>query len=253
MATEGRAPASIRSYRETYQQYCEHHDIIEDRRVRRFLLTFSNLKTRNKKLAHLKAFVSWYGNGNEYVPAPIRVRRIAIPDSMPVTIKPEDADKLLTELRASPPAWALLTIMRETGMRFGEVYNLTRRALYEVPGEGFGVRFRGKGSKERIVPLTDAAKQAFDVWTKLRFKPAIRTIRRKIVEAEERSGVEHIRPHWFRSTLATNLVNSGASFSAAAELLGHSSTDILRKSYARLGHTQLAALIKKCPHNDINE
>lgn len=246
LQTEGRSKQTLSSYRSTYIWYCKQSCLIEDRRVRRFLLGYENLNTRNKALAHLKSFVSWYGTGNEFVPAPLRVRTIKVPDRQPHVIAPEVANALLEALRRiSLPAWAVLTIMRECGMRFGEVYHLTPANLYTVESctLGHGVTFVGKGNKERSVPLTPLAKEAFDVWAHLPFKPSHMTIRRALAQAEEECGVEHIKPHWFRSTLATSLVNHGRTFDEVAELLGHSSTDVLRKRYARLDRRHLADVL----------
>lgn len=248
LTVEGRSPRTVASYETTYFMYAMTSSVIEDRRVRRFLLRYENPATRNKVLSHLKAFVSWYGTGNEYVPAPIHVREVQIPDSLPVSIDRNVSDALLKCLETlHKPTWAVCTLMRSTGMRIGEVLDLTRKHLYKSQDGGleYGVRFYGKGKKERLVPLTPVALEAFRVWTSLRFKPHHMTIRRYMDKATKEIGVEHIKPHWFRSSLATRLVNRGIGFDQVAELLGHKSTDILRKRYARLDHTRLSALVQE--------
>lgn len=248
MVIEGRSPQTIETYRSTFLRFALVHNAVEERRVRRFLAQYDNPATRNKVLNHLKSFVRWYGTGNEFVPAPLRVRGVKVPDQLPHTIEPEDWGKLLGVLEERyPPAWAVLTIMRTTGMRIGEVMALEPEHLYRSTEGGveYGVRFYGKGNKERIVPLPPVAVEAFRLWTGLPFKPTLRTIRNHIARAEKVGGVEHIKPHWFRSTLATRLVNNNVSYEAVAELLGHASTDILRKRYGRLHHCALSSLVQE--------
>ncbi|WP_210481763.1 site-specific tyrosine recombinase XerD [Naasia sp. SYSU D00948] len=135
---------------------------------------------------------------------------------------------------------ALLELLYATGARIGEAVALDVDDLVE---EGV-LRLRGKGGKERIVPVGSYARAAMDAYL-VRVRPQWasrggstpalflgprggRMSRQSawlvIQAAAERAGLErHISPHTFRHSFATHLLAGGADVRVVQELLGHSS------------------------------
>lgn len=154
-----------------------------------------------------------------------------------LTDTPQDASK---HLRAR----CLLELFYGSGLRLSEVWALDWRHL-DLPGRS--VRVRGKGNKERIVPLTDPAVEALRRWLAdpVRLEQAAtldsphgqavwpglkgqRLSRRQIenlvgaaLEAGGRGGPTH--PHALRHSFATHLLDRGADLVSVKEMLGHAS------------------------------
>lgn len=152
---------------------------------------------------------------------------------------------------------AILELMYSTGTRVSEVVALD---LDEVNDSGL-LRVRGKGSKERIVPLGSFASRSLNAYlvrsrpalASLRGEPALflnrrggRLSRQSIWEIIQRTGEAcgvAVSPHSLRHSFATHLIEGGADVRVVQELLGHASVattqiytlvtiDTLRQVYA---------------------
>ena len=126
---------------------------------------------------------------------------------------------------------AIITFLASTGCRVAELVGLDRTAL---DLENLECVVRGKGNKERTVYIdsvtamyvkkylatrTDDNPALFVTRAQERFNTGgIRDMLRRL---EERSGVEHIHPHKFRRTLATNLARRNMPIQTIAAILGH--------------------------------
>ena len=126
---------------------------------------------------------------------------------------------------------AIITFLASTGCRVAELVGLDRTAL---DLDNLECVVRGKGNKERTVYIdsvtamyvkkylatrTDDNPALFVTRAQERFNTGgIRDMLRRL---EERSGVEHIHPHKFRRTLATNLARRNMPIQTIAAILGH--------------------------------
>lgn len=126
---------------------------------------------------------------------------------------------------------AIIAFLRSTGCRISELTGLNRNAIDLNAGECI---VQGKGDKERVVFLDDVAKMylrqylstrrdflepLFIGYRMERLQPG--GIRIMLNEVAERAGVEHVHPHKFRRTLATNLARRGMPIQEIAAILGH--------------------------------
>jgi len=166
---------------------------------------------------------------------------------------PDDESTDLVRLRDR----AILELMYSTGTRVSEVVQLD---LDEVNDSGL-LRVRGKGSKERIVPVGTFAARSLDAYL-IRSRPSLvgpkaeralflnrrggRLSRQSIWEIIQRSGETcgvEVSPHSLRHSFATHLIEGGADVRVVQELLGHASVattqiytlvtiDTLREVYA---------------------
>lgn len=136
---------------------------------------------------------------------------------------------------------ALLELLYATGARVSEAIDLDVDDL----AHGDVLRLRGKGSKERIVPLGSFARAAIDAYlTRVRPQLAHRAksaspklflgargapLSRQsawlvIQAAAERADLDaHVSPHTLRHSFATHLLQGGADIRVVQELLGHAS------------------------------
>jgi integrase/recombinase XerD len=156
---------------------------------------------------------------------------------------------------------ALLELLYGTGARISEAVGLDVDDL--DPGEGT-VLLRGKGGKERVVPVGSYAREAVEGYL-VRGRPDLAATGRGtaalflnarggrlsrqsawavLAKAAERAGVTaEVSPHTLRHSFATHLLDGGADVRVVQELLGHASVtttqvytlvtvDSLREVYA---------------------
>ena len=151
---------------------------------------------------------------------------------------------LITTVDDDAPEWkqkrdrAVLEILYGSGLRVSELCSLT---LQSVSSDVASLRVVGKGSKERLVPLSQPASQAIREWMQIRNEVAAevsdsslmlsargkplsrRDVARLLDEACERAGVVGgTHPHALRHSFATHLMDNGADTRSIQELLGHS-------------------------------
>jgi integrase/recombinase XerD len=134
---------------------------------------------------------------------------------------------------------AILETLYATGTRVSELSGLTLERVSATDGL---VRVRGKGSKERLVPIGDTAlawitrycngeRRLFSkphtdntVFLNIRGKKLSRMAIWKIIRKYTRAaGIKKkVSPHTFRHSFATHLLEGGADLRAVQEMLGHS-------------------------------
>ncbi|MGV0384012.1 tyrosine recombinase [Corynebacterium sp. 22_2729] len=133
---------------------------------------------------------------------------------------------------------ALLEMLYSTGARITELLDLD---VDDLDREQRMLLVRGKGGKERIVPLGRPALQAVERYL-VRARPSLnkkgspalflnnrgarlgRQSGFKIVaQAADAAGLQHVSPHSLRHSFATHLLEGGADIRVVQELLGHAS------------------------------
>ena len=147
---------------------------------------------------------------------------------------------------------AILELLYSSGLRVSEVCGLTAEDVNTREGL---VKVKGKGRKERIVPLGSKAAEAIrgymteKILLKKKSKTLFlnksgtplseRSIRRIVVKYSRLIGVSgQIGPHTIRHTFASHLLQAGADLRVIQELLGHASLSTTQK-YTHLDITHL--------------
>lgn len=135
---------------------------------------------------------------------------------------------------------AVLELFYSSGLRLGELTGLN---LGDLDLLGDQLKVRGKGRKERIVPLGSRANRAVRAYLEARERSALRpgatrqalflnprgrrltprTVQRIVHRALRGVGADGLRTHSLRHTFATHLLDAGADLRAVQELLGHAS------------------------------
>jgi len=169
---------------------------------------------------------------------------------LPKMLSEEDTEKLLVATRALPEETnaayhakarliCRIEVLYATGLRVSELVTL-RRPNINLQRQHLIVR--GKGGRERMIPLSGAAIQALAQWTQLRDEDARTRLspylfpshakgghltRQRFTQMLERLAIEaglgdkHISPHVLRHAFATHLLSHGADLRAVQQMLGH--------------------------------
>jgi integrase/recombinase XerD len=128
---------------------------------------------------------------------------------------------------------ALIELLYGSGLRATELVSLPRHGI--APGKPF-IILRGKGGKERLVPISDRAQEAVQAWAQhvpresawLFPSGAKHLTRVRLYQLLRELGTaanippERISPHVLRHAFATHLLEGGADLRALQLLLGHS-------------------------------
>ena len=167
------------------------------------------------------------------------------PDRLPDVLSVAQVDAMLSRpLDEGPLALrnrAILETLYSCGLRVSELCNLKISDLYF--DEGF-IKVEGKGSKQRLVPISSRAIKEIRNWfvdrnggwkIKKDFEDYVflarwgKNISRIMVfhlikELAEKAGItKNISPHTFRHSFATHLLEGGANLRAIQSMLGHES------------------------------
>jgi len=183
--------------------------------------------------------------------------------SLPKTLSHADIQTLFVEVErrksmehakvADIRLHALLEILYGSGLRATEAVSLNVRAI--VPDRPFAI-LKGKGDKERLVPVSDRARSAVADWLVVRppgsqwlfpsGKSHLSRVRlfQMIKELAAQAGLspDRISPHVLRHAFATHLLEGGADLRALQMLLGHadiSTTEI----YTHVDSKRLVELV----------
>jgi len=215
--------------------------------VRNFLasLTEKGYKksTLARKLACLRSFFRFLvregqmeKNPAQDIATPKRERKL--PDFLEV----EEIERLIQEAsiasRTSKRDRAILEMLYGAGIRVSELVGLDQDYVDLLGGV---VRIRGKGKKERIVPIGSKAQEALTDYMTMREvdkskdREAIflnkngtrltdRSVRRILLKYVRKAAInKDISPHTLRHSFATHLLDRGADLRSVQELLGHES------------------------------
>lgn len=173
--------------------------------------------------------------------------------ALPKTLSVAEVDRLIETARARiEPAsgrdrvrtlrlYALIEMLYATGMRVSELVTLPRSVL---AGDGRVLAIKGKGGRERLVPLNQAARAALDRYLNVGFEdgvaPMIATkwmfasrgveghftrqrLGQELKALAEEAGLdpERVSPHVLRHAFASHLLDRGADLRSVQQLLGH--------------------------------
>ena len=169
----------------------------------------------------------------------------------------EESDEFIAERNS-----LIILLFYSCGLRLAELVGID---CGDLSADGSSLRVRGKGDKERLVPILDEVREKILHYLQLRARQKIcnseekalflshqgkrisRTTVYRLVQNElARAGVQGKKsPHVLRHTFATHLMNGGADMREIQELLGHASLQATQvythNSIARLKEIYAAA------------
>lgn len=180
---------------------------------------------------------------------------------LPEVLSVEEIDRIISVIDLSKPEGirdrAIIEVLYGCGLRISELCNLRISQLYL---EDEYIRVRGKGSKERLVPIEGVAVERLREWLVTRMGYKVRPTEEDYVFVSltrgcrlsrislfvyikayaQKAGItKNISPHTFRHSFATHLLEGGANLRAIQMMLGHediSTTEIymhIDKSHLR--------------------
>lgn len=279
---KGLSANSVEAYLMDYQRlarYCEAHEIdvvhatFDD--LQAFIFDISkeiiSVRTQARLIAGIHSFYRFllYHNYIEQDPSELietPKKELHLPD----VLSTEEIDRMIAQIDMSKSEShrnrAIIEMLYGSGLRVSELVNLQLSNIYLQ--EGY-MRITGKGSKQRLVPISPVAIEWFAYWLQdrnaLDIKPEaadiafvnrygrqltramIFTIIKRLAEA---AGIQkNISPHTLRHSFATHLLQNGADLRIIQQLLGHESISTT-EIYTHVDiHDLREAILKYHPEN----
>ena len=162
---------------------------------------------------------------------------------LPEVLSVEEIDSIINVIDVSKPEGirdrAIIEVLYGCGLRISELCNLRISQLYL---EDKYIRVKGKGSKERLVPIEGVAIDRVREWLVTRMGCKVKPSEEDYVfvsltrgsrlsrislfvyikDYADRAGIKkNISPHTFRHSFATHLLEGGANLRAIQMMLGH--------------------------------
>lgn len=207
--------------------------------------------TLSRKISALKTFYKYLCREQIVETSPLNAINLPKKEKiLPKFLTKDEVEKILNSIDISTPSGyrnrVILEILWATGMRVSELSGLNLGDLELSTNE---IRVFGKGAKERVVLISDRAKnylerylnsarnivaKGFEIQDKGENSPVFvnntgyrlstKTIRNIINSTVEKLELpKKVTPHVFRHSFATYLIENGADLRVVQELLGHSS------------------------------
>ena len=228
---------TIKSYSSDIKQYIENTETIgEFSHYLKELNKNQYSKTSiNRKITSINNFLYWAVDNNYFNQNDIKiVKNLRIEKKLPNVLTSSYINNLLDNLPELSEKdirdKAILELMYSSGLRVSEVSNLNLNSV----SKNNSIRVLGKGSKERVLPITKRAYNCLKKYKEIS-RPKFQNEKSKYylflgVRGGQLSDREIRRivkfrtgtfPHSIRHTFATHLLEGGADLRIVQELLGH--------------------------------
>lgn len=231
---------------------CEEVNFSKVREYLHFIQKFNYKKnTIARKIASIRTFYKYLYREKKVDSNPaMNLTTPKRPKSLPKFLTQEEVEKILNNVKIETPSGyrnrAILELLWATGMRVSELSGLDFGNLNLANNE---ITVFGKGSKERIILVTNRAKSYVERYidtarplipkgyrldeptekspvfiNNTGYRLQTKTIRNVINEIVEKIELpKKVTPHVFRHSFATHLIENGADLRVVQELLGHAS------------------------------
>lgn len=228
-------------------------------------------RSQARIVSGIKAFYKYLIYSNELEADPTELLQTPmLPRYLPEVLSVEEIERILAAIDLSKPEGqrnrAIVETLYGSGLRVSELVNLK---LSDIDFEQHFMRVEGKGSKQRLVPLSEPAENAIKLWLydrnlltikhgqenfaflnrrghQLTREMIFTIVRRLAAEAGVR---KTISPHTFRHSFATHMLEGGANLRAIQAMLGHESI-LTTEIYTHMDMTFLRTeILDKHPRN----
>lgn len=204
-------------------------------------------KTINRKLGSIRSFFRYLVRIGELRVSPAtNIFTLKMRTKLPQTLSSKSIIEVLDSIDAGSPLGSrnklILELFYGTGIRLSELQNMNIADINFYTGL---IKVRGKGSKERMVPLGTVARDTLKNYLERRYYFEAKSeesqtdalILNKKGKRLSTKGISRVvnkllspvathgknNPHLLRHSFATHLLDEGADLSAVKELLGHES------------------------------
>ena len=211
----------------------------------------------NSYLTCVRAYLNWLHADGHLKDKP-RVELLKCEQKVIATFSPEHVQRILAfkpKGRNQTRVHVATCLMLDTGMRLAEALALT---VSDVDLDNLLVKVKGKGNKQRIVPISTGLRRVVYRYSSKRKTPLLfgtrtggrmtnRNFLRDFKLVCNRLAIEGVRcsPHTLRHTFSVNYLRSGGNLFYLSKILGHTSVKTTERYLQSVGVDDLAAVHDK--------
>lgn len=222
--------------------------------------------TRARKLSSIKSFFKYLVRYDILQANPAAdIETPKLPQTEPSYLTQEEYQCLLSIIKPSAaPSYAvrdlaIVTLLLGTGVRLSELVGLTLNSVNLQPSQE-SIKVRGKGNKERIIPLNEEVVATLQAYLRVRPDvPVNNLFISRLGNGLSAGSVYHLIKHYLkeagikkdklgvhslRHTFGASLLNSGANLVVIQELLGHKKLETTRR-YLHINNIDLRNAVEK--------
>ena len=271
---EGKSPATVAAYRWTLGSFLKamrsegaspYAVSITREDVYAYLGRFTrhSPETRHRYFREVRCFFNWLVELEYITQSPFSgIKNIRLPQRI---IRPYARADISTLLKACPDTEigardrAMIMTLLDTGLRCSELINLDLEDI-DLIARRIRVRF-GKGNKQRVVSFAESCSSTLESYLKFRGtkrgpvflassghglladnrRLLANGLKQMLKRLGQRTGLEKVHAHRFRHTFATWAIEHDARELDVQYLLGHSSSDMVRRYSSSYRSEQAAA------------
>lgn len=216
-----------------------------------FLSSYTNKRTRNRKLSSLNAFFDFCYK-NQFIQTNKKIKSSKTPKLLPHFLSYETIEQSLALIDRSTwiglRDYALLLFLYATGARISECLCIVRS---DIDGSWLLIR-QAKGEKERVVPIAKVALHALEAYlVEVPFEKEFLWVNYQGGKLSRISAFKTtqkylgVSPHVLRHSYATSLIAGGADLRVVQELLGHASL-LTTQIYTHIQKQDLKETVDAC-------
>jgi integrase/recombinase XerC len=269
-SVEGKSPRTVRAYRETLGRFLAVVPLSDPAAVQAEQLyaylgryTLLTLETRHRYFREVRCFFNWLVAAEYLERNPFRgMRNVRVPQRIVQPFSVQEIAALLTACGAGPMGIrdrALLLTLLDTGARCSEVVQLR---LDDLDFTARRLRIlHAKGNKQRVVPFAARCEAALRAYLAVRgdepgplflastghadLLPGVALqpngLKQLLRRLGKKTGIAKVHAHRFRHTFATWAIQHDARELDVQYLLGHASSDMVRR-YSSSYRSEQAAM-----------
>ena len=222
--------------------------------------------TRARKLSSIKSFFKYLGREGIIAANPVSdIEAPKLPEKEPSYLTEIEYRNLISAVKFKATPYylsrdlAIVILLLGTGIRLSELVGLTTDRV-NINGNDKSIKVKGKGNKERIIPLTSEVAGILEQYLKQRPEVAsdnlfisrlggelharsVYGLVKKYLKAANNKKSK-VAVHTLRHTFGASLLNSGANLVVIQELLGHKKLETTRR-YLHINNIDLRNAVDK--------
>ncbi len=276
---EDKSPYTVKNYKVDLKQFL---DIVGDKDISlvskvdiaKFRMVLQSKKKKSstiaRKLAAVNSLFEYLVDMELITSSPVsKSLRPKISQRVPSSLNDDEIKKIIDSAETLMDK-LIIMVMLTTGLRSSEVLSIKVKDItvlqdgksslifsnLEVKKDTVAfIKVKGKGDKERIVPISGSILKLLVEYVSLKklqesdllFPISYKTLWNRIKKIGEKTGIK-LHPHKLRHTAATKALQLGSELRVIQELLGHSSP-VTTARYAKVNQKQLVEATKRIIEN----
>lgn len=240
MTMKGFSPMTIRNYMYIINDFLEKYKTPDEKSAEDYLMNKKSI-TKNSRATQVRILRSF----GKFLQKELKINFL-LPEApkagktLPIFLTKKEVNEILLSASGNTRDLAIIAFLIYTGVRVSELVNIKAEDINLIEKV---VRIKGKGDKERFVPLTNELamivtkyvsekKKDSDSLFLSKYKKKLTPLSIQLIVkkyALKAMLKKHVTPHKLRHTFATLALETGVSPITISELLGHSSLNTTMK------------------------